>query len=135
MAPATADQMLAELAQACAAAEDAETLLEATVPLLVRLIGAGSAAADVQEAVAVRKRQRIEEHRLDDAEDGGVRADGEREREDDGERETGSPDQAARGMPEVPAPFVEGGHLMRPFSGRVPPPSTRRKDTLFLKVL
>ena len=41
----------------------------------------------MDEPVRVRERQRLEEHGLDDAEDRRVRADRERERRDDDERE------------------------------------------------
>ena len=44
---------------------------------LLGLICPGSRAADMNEPVRVRERQRLQKHRLDDAEDCGVRSDGE----------------------------------------------------------
>ena len=51
----------------------------------------GGAMPDPHELLGVRIRQRLDQHRVDDAEDRGRRADAEREREHGGQRERGPP--------------------------------------------
>ena len=45
--------------------------------------------------------ERLEQHAADDAEDGGIGADAEREREDDGDRQAAGPDQGTKRVAEV----------------------------------
>src|SRR5262249_30848176 len=54
-----------------------------------------------------RKRQRLDEHRIDDAEDRGGRADSEREREYRGERERGAARQRAQRTAHVAADGID----------------------------
>ena len=83
---------------------------------LLGLIRPGGRAADMDEPVRVRERQRLEEHDIDDAENRGVRADGERERRDDDEREARRAEKTARGVLKVPDPcFQHGDYLLSPY--------------------
>ena len=85
---------------------------------LLWLIGAGSRSSDMDEAIRIRERQRLEEHRLDYAEDGGVGSDGKGERRHDGERETRGAGKAARRVPEIPDPRFDCFHLPTSLSHR-----------------
>ena len=62
---------------------------------------------DPHELVGVRIRQRLDQHRVDDAEDRSGRADAEREREHGSEREGGPPQQAAQRVAQIAAERVE----------------------------
>ena len=90
---------------------------------LFGLIRAGGRAGDVDQPVRVRERQRTEEHGTHDAENRRVRADGERERRDDDEREARRAAKAARGVLEVPDPCFQHWLHLLPFS-RTPGPKT-----------
>ena len=61
----------------------------------------GGVVPDPHELVRARIRQRLDQHRIDDAEDRRRRADSEREREHRGERERGAPRQRAQRMAHV----------------------------------
>ena len=52
--------------------------------------------SDGDQLLRLRERQRLEENRVDHAEDGGVRADAEREREHGDESETGMFEELAK---------------------------------------
>jgi len=60
---------------------------------------------DRDELAGVPIRQLSQQHRVDDAEDRGVRADAERERENDDERERGRMPETPRGIPQVEVTF------------------------------
>ncbi len=70
----------------------------------------------------VRVRQRAEEDGVDDAEDGGVGADAEREGEDGHEREAGRFAELAESEAEVVHGFSEGGFATRPAGLQTRPP-------------
>ena len=63
--------------------------------------GAVDGLAQVDEAVAIPMRQRLEQHAANDAEDRGVGADAEPEREHDGEREAAGAGEAAEGVAKI----------------------------------
>ena len=67
---------------------------------------------DPHELVGVRIRQRLDQHRVDDAEDRRRRADAEREREHGGEREGGPPRQAAQRVAQIAADGIEKANEM-----------------------
>ena len=56
---------------------------------------------DAHQAIGLRKRQRLEQHAVDDAEDRGVGADAERQRDDRGEREGRRGAKLSRGVADV----------------------------------
>ena len=56
---------------------------------------------DADQGLRVRIRERPDQDAVDHAEDGGVRADAQRQRQDDGSRERGSPSQAAKRMARI----------------------------------
>jgi hypothetical protein len=60
-----------------------------------------------REPVRVGIRQRLEQQRVDDAEDGGVGADADGERDDDHQRQRGGAPQSPDGVAEV---LQEGSH-------------------------
>ena len=59
------------------------------------------AVPEDHEPLRVRVRQRPQQQRARDAEDGGIRADPDRERQHDRHREAGAPDEPAQGVREV----------------------------------
>jgi hypothetical protein len=77
---------------------------------LVGEAGAGRRGADVHEAVGVRERQRLEEHRVHDAEHPRVHADGEPQRPDGHRGEPGRAAERARGLAELLDPHVHRRH-------------------------
>ena len=72
---------------------------------------AGRALADVDQPIFVAIDERPQQHAADDAEDGGVGADAERERDDDGEREALGAQQRAQ----------RDAHVLSKRLGRVEP--------------
>ena len=62
------------------------------------------------EPVGVRVRKRRQEHRIDNAEDGGVGADAEREREDGREGEGGSATKAAQRVRHIAEGLIDDRH-------------------------
>ena len=64
-------------------------------------------APDGDELLGMRQVELPKEHRVDQREDGGVRADAERERADDDSGEAGVPAQRAQGVAQVLAELVE----------------------------
>ncbi len=72
------------------------------------------------QAIRIGIRQRTEEDRVDEAEDGGVGADTERQREDRGERETGIAPQHAQRVADIPDERFDDGNpslVADPFLG------------------
>ena len=69
----------------------------------VGVLGADArrALADVDEPVLVAVDERPQQHAADDAEDGGVGADAERQREDDGDGQALDPGERPEGEPEI----------------------------------
>ena len=67
---------------------------------------------DVDEAVLVAVGERPQQHAADDAENGGVGADAERERQDDGEGQSLDPDQGPRRVPEICDKFMGSSGLL-----------------------
>ena len=61
----------------------------------------GIAPVEQHEPIGIPERQRAKQDAAHDAEDGGVGADAEGEREDDGEREAGRAPERAQGVAEV----------------------------------
>ena len=59
------------------------------------------ALADVDQAILVAVDERPQQHAPDDAEDGGVGADAERQGQDDGERQALDPGQRPQRKPEI----------------------------------
>ena len=80
------------------------------------LLDAGTmqVAPDDHEAIGVRKGQRPQHDRVDDGEDGGVRADAERQRREDDDREADRPAQRAERETDVAADAVEPRGPRRP---------------------
>ena len=78
--------------------------------------GAHGGLADINDAVFIAIVERAEEHAAHDAEDGGVGADAERERDDDGDREAFAAPKGASGEFEV---GEEELGLHRSFSWRI----------------
>ena len=66
-------------------------------------VEAGRNLLDADELVGVRVGQRLDQHAIDDAEDRGVGADAERQREHDGQREPWAPAHAAQRQAQIAA--------------------------------
>ena len=67
----------------------------------VRRLKAGCALPDVDQAIFVTVRQRLEQDASNDAEDGGVRPDAQGQCQHDGDRQAPCPDQGAERKPEI----------------------------------
>jgi len=75
-------------------------------------------AADNQQPRRVRKRERVEHEAVDDAEDRGVAADAEREREDGDRRKPGTPRQLAQRVAHVLPDRIHGSAPEKLFAAR-----------------
>ena len=83
----------------------------------VLLAGLDLLVVDRDQPIGVVEGQGPEEHRVHDAEDGGVGSDAERQRDDRDEREAGSLDEGAPGDPEVGEESGHGGDGCKRYSG------------------
>ena len=87
------------------------------------------ALADVDEAILVAIDERPQQHAADDAEDGGVGADAERQRDDDGGGEPSARGGASGGQPacpgRTPSPLRTSGCTTRAASSRASPARSR----------
>jgi hypothetical protein len=101
-------------------------------------VDAGHAVIQPDQPVGLGVRQRIQQHALHDGEDGGVGADGERERQRGGECEYGRAQQSASGLPDFSS---HACHLLTSAACATPHPSdlqvlqdqAARQDTGFVK--